>query len=71
MQERDALSKVLSEPLPSSDGPPNSIGARLAAAQAASRAAQAEARLIDLTHAHGKAQVCVLVLKLQPYLPCS
>lgn len=41
----------MTDPLPGGDGGPESIGARLAAAHAASRAAAAEARVIELTQA--------------------
>lgn len=61
-QERDSLRKALTDPLPGTDGGPDSIGARLAAAQAASRAAAAETRVLELSHAQEVAAEEVAVL---------
>ena len=61
MQERDSLRSALVTPLPGSDGQPDSVGARLTAAQAASRLAQAEAQVLQLSHTLQTTQVgCLL-----------
>ncbi|KAJ9514601.1 hypothetical protein QJQ45_016348 [Haematococcus lacustris] len=61
-QERDSLARALAEPLPGGDGAPSSVGARLAAAKVASRAAQAEARVLDLTFSADTAQASAALL---------
>ncbi|KAJ9514773.1 hypothetical protein QJQ45_028545, partial [Haematococcus lacustris] len=60
--ERDSLARALAEPLPGGDGAPSSVGARLAAAKVASRAAQAEARVLDLTFSADTAQASAALL---------
>lgn len=70
LQERDSLRAALTTPIPGGDGSGGSsssdtIAAKLAFAQAASRAAQAETRVLDLTHQLETLQVCVLTCMLR------
>lgn len=64
------MRNALAATLPGSDGQPDSVGARLAAAQAASRLALAEAQVLHLNSTlqttqvrkHGLGSTCVMLL---------